>query len=282
MTQTARRVSEERLDERIDLRGPRDELHELAQTLDAMLDRLEAGVDAQRRFVANASHELRSPLTVIRTEAEVVLGDPDAGAEELRSMGEVVLEATGRTESLLEGLLLLARAQRSLRRSDAVDLGALVRRVAESERPRAEEQRLALRLDLEPATVRGDAQLLERLVANLVDNAVRYGEPGRPLEIEVRAGDTARLRVANGGPRLPEDALERLAEPFERLERTADGRGSGLGLSIVRSVAEAHGGTLALKARPAGGLEARVEVPLAGDLHRADRDGAAARVLIRT
>ncbi|HSD81836.1 MAG TPA: histidine kinase dimerization/phospho-acceptor domain-containing protein, partial [Solirubrobacteraceae bacterium] len=178
MTATARRVSEERLDERIGLEGPDDELRELGDTLDAMLDRLQAAVDAQRRFVANASHELRSPLTVIRTEADVTLADPGADVQQLREMGQVVLEATDRTEALLDGLLVLARAQRELRGDRPVDLAGLVRRAAAQVAREASAARVALRVRAEPAVVVGDEPLLERLVANLAENAVRHNEPG--------------------------------------------------------------------------------------------------------
>jgi signal transduction histidine kinase len=266
MSDTARRVSEERLDERIALTGPRDELRELGDTLDAMLDRLEAAVDDQRRFVANASHELRSPLTVIRTEADVTLANPDATVAELREMGEVVLEATDRTEALLDGLLVLARSRRPLRRDEAVDLAVLLQRAAAQVAREAAASSVELRVRAGAAPVRGDAALLERLAANLAENAVRHNVRGGVAELEagVGADGAALLRVANSGPVIPEEALARLAQPFERLDRAAPTPGSGLGLSIVRAVAEAHGGTLTLCSRPGGGLVAEVRMPAAG------------------
>ncbi len=264
MSATARRVSESRLDERVALEGgPNDELHELASTLDAMLDRLEGSVDAQRRFVANASHELRSPLTVIRTEADVTLSDPDATVADLRQMGHVVLEATDRTEALLDGLLVLARSQRGVSREREVDLAVVTRRAAAPAAVEAVRQGVAVDVDAEPVRVRGDEPLLERLVANLTENAVRHNERGGYVHVRARQdGDEAVIDVVNGGARIPADAVPRLTEPFERLGRAADGSGSGLGLSIVRAVAEAHGGRLRLGARPAGGLEAEVRLPL--------------------
>jgi signal transduction histidine kinase len=264
MTATARRVSEERLDERIALSGPDDELRELGDTLDAMLDRLQAAVDAQRRFVSNASHELRSPLTVIRTEADVTLSDPDADVRQLRAMGEVVLEATDRTEVLLDGLLVLARTQRGLRPERPVDLATLVRRAAGYVAHEAAAGRVALRVTAGEARVLGDEPLLERLAANLAENAVRHNEPGGIAELQVgREDGEAVLRVRNTGPPIPPEAVARLAEPFERLDRAGRTPGTGLGLSIVRAVADAHGGRLVLSARSGGGLEAEVRLPLA-------------------
>jgi two-component system, OmpR family, sensor histidine kinase VanS len=260
----ARRVSQERPDERIALGGPDDELRELSDTLDDMLDRLQGAYDAQRRFVANASHELRSPLTVIRTETEVTLADPASSERELREMGRVVLEATDRTEALLDGLLTLALGQQGPRRQNLVDLAEVCARVVASVRPEAAERGVRVSVDAARAVVGGDEQLLERLVANLVENAVRHNERGGVACLEVEARDgLAVLRTVNGGPRIPPDVIERLVEPFQRLDRSAGHRGSGLGLSIVRTVAEAHGGELRLAARPGGGLEAVVELPLA-------------------
>ena len=180
MTATARAISEERLDRRIALDGPRDELRELADTLDAMLDRLGEAFEAQRRFVANASHELRSPLTVIRTEADVALADPDAGPDELRAMGEAVLAATEQTDALLESLLVLARSQRGLEHTERVDLAdAAARSAARVVEAEAEERGIELRLDaVGGPAVTGDRHLLERLIGNLLENGVRHNHPG--------------------------------------------------------------------------------------------------------
>lgn len=260
MTEVAHSVTDERLDERVAQEGPRDELRELGETLDAMLDRLRSSLDAQRRFVANASHELRSPLTVIRTETEVTLADPDATAEDFRAMARIVLEATDRTEALLDGLMVLARSQRGLLRSDRVDLCTVSRRAAAGGMGAA--RTAGVRIEVEAdgsATVEGDEPLLERLVANLVDNAVRYNQPGG--WVVVRAGGRdgeARVEVENSGPSVPPEAVDRLTQPFERLDRARESRGTGLGLSIVRAVAEAHGARLGIAAPEAGGLRVRV------------------------
>jgi signal transduction histidine kinase len=262
ITATARRVSDERLGERIELGGPHDELRELADTFDAMLERLQESMESQRRFVANASHELRSPLTVIRTEADVALADPDADVAELRRMGETVLEATDRTEALLDGLMVLARSQRGLVRRRPVDLATAAQRAAGEASAAARAAGVELRVQTREAPVVGDDPLLVRLVGNLVDNAVRFNAGGGSVDVATgRQNGSAHVRVTNTGPRVPEDAVERLTEPFERLGRSADGNGAGLGLSIVRAVAEAHGGTVRIAAPPGGGLDVTVELP---------------------
>ena len=266
ITAAARRLEGSTLHERINLQGPQDELKELADTFDQMLGRLDATFDTQRRFVANASHELRTPLAIARTEVDVALADPGAGPAELRAMASRVLEANKRSERLIEGLLTLARSERQLRAAEPLDL-ALAAADAVSVTA-SEIERLGLRVSrvLGSAPVAGDRALLERLVANLVENAVRHNRPGGWVEVDTgRAGPLAVIRVANGGPPIPPDQVATLFEPFRRLhpDRTGSHRGAGLGLSIVRSVATAHCGTAAAKALPEGGLEVRVELPRA-------------------
>jgi hypothetical protein len=260
---TARRVSEDRLDARVRLDGPDDEVRELATAFDAMLDRLSGAVDAQRRFVANASHELRTPLTVMRTEAEEALDDPSATPARLREVATTVVEATDRTERLLDGLLVLAATTRGVRRDDPVDLAGVARRAVHATELEASVAGVRLRAALSPVPVSGDEALLERLAGNLLENAVRHGTPGGDVRLVVHRRDgEAVLAVENGGDRIDPAALARLTQPFERLGRSR-ARGTGLGLSIVAAVAEAHGGTLRLDARPAGGLEAEVRLPAA-------------------
>jgi signal transduction histidine kinase len=264
ITGTAQRVTEEHLDERIPVEGPDDELRELSETLNEMLDRLSESFDAQRRFVANASHELRSPLTVIRSEAEVALANPHPDIDELRGMAESVVQASRRTEALLASLLILARSQRGLLRSEPVDLASVVGEAADAASLTAGTESVRLDAVLEPVIVEGDAALLERLVGNLIENGVRYNRPGGCVRLRTHAGGgTAELEVENSGPPVEPQAAARLAEPFERLARDADGRGAGLGLSIVRAVSEAHGGTLAIEPRAEGGLLVTVRLPRA-------------------
>jgi signal transduction histidine kinase len=263
-------VSEERLGERIHVSGPHDELRELGETLNSMLDRLADSFDAQRRFVANASHELRSPLTIIRSEAEVALANPEPDLDELRGMAASVVQASRRTEALLASLLILARSQRGLARRGPVDLAQAATAAAELLADEASAESVRLVRELAPVVIDGDRGLLERLVANLLENGVRYNRPGGFVAVRTRRAEGgAELEVENSGPVVDQAAAGRLAEPFQRLERRADGPGAGLGLSIVRAVGEAHGGSLAIEPRPEGGLTVLVRFPTAGAAHAA-------------
>jgi signal transduction histidine kinase len=249
ITATARRVSGVNLGERIALSGPADELKELADTFDNMLGRLDSAFASQRHFVANASHELRTPLAIMRTEVDVTLADTDASPGELRAMGEAVRETVDRCERLIESLLVLARSEGSAGREEAVDLHA-----------RAQEAGVSVRTQLEPAFTRGDPALLERMIANLIDNGIRHNERGGRLDIRTEADHGAvRLIVANGGPVIEAAEAQRLLEPFHRLHRSVGG--FGLGLSIVKSVVDAHHGTMQVIAPGEGGLELRIALP---------------------
>jgi signal transduction histidine kinase len=213
-------------------------------------------LEARERFVANASHELRSPLTVIRTEADVTLADPDASTRELRRMGEEVVIAADQMDGLLDGLMVLALSERPKREplDLATAVGAAARTVFSDD--------VRVRLDLGSAAVRGERRMLERLAANLIENGVRYNAPGGYVAVTTREHEGgAVLDVVNSGPHVDPEVAERLTEPFERGGRAHDGGGAGLGLSIVRSVAEAHGGRLTLTPRREGGLAVRVTLP---------------------
>jgi signal transduction histidine kinase len=260
ITATARRVSGANLGERIGLVGPADELKELADTFDGMLGRLDAAFESQRHFVANASHELRTPLAIMRTEVDVALADPRAGTGELQAMGEAVRETVDRCERLIESLLMLARSEASAGREQAVDLAALAADCVTDLQARAREARVALTPRLQEAWTRGDPHLLERMIANLIDNGIRHNEPGGHLTIVtgVEAG-RARVVVSNGGAKISPADAGALTEPFRRLDRSYGG--FGLGLSIVSSVVQAHGGSIELLAPASGGLEVRIELP---------------------
>ena len=259
---TARRVSGENLGERIALQGPEDELKELADTFDGMLARLDAAFASQRHFVANASHELRTPLAIMRTEVDVALADPDASVRELRAMGEAVRETIDRSESLIAALLFLARSEGVLGREEPIDLAELAAGCITDLHRRAEAAEITIVTDLRPAVARGDAALLERMLANLVENGIRHNQPGGVLSVATStSGGLAEVLVRNGGALIDPEHVQALTEPFRRLSRASGG--FGLGLSIVRSVAELHGGAVELAAPTEGGLEARVRVPSA-------------------
>ncbi len=231
-----------------------------------MLGRLDAAFDTQRRFVADASHELRTPLSVIRTEVDVTLANPDATNQDLRSMAEVVRDSTIRTERLIDSLLTLARTDSAVMHLERVDLAAIARAALERSALQAEQLELGLDLRLRPAAVTGDRTLLEQLAGNLVDNAIRYNLPSGHIAIDTTATDhTSSLHIANSGPNVPEDNLERLTERFHRGSRTAHEpvNGFGLGLSIVDAVSKVHDATLRITARPEGGLDILVEFPAA-------------------
>ena len=260
ITATARRVSGQNLGERIDLPGPPDELKELADTFDGMLQRLDAAFASQRHFVANASHELRTPLAIMRTELDVALADPHATAEDLRATGDGLRETIDRSEGLIEALLMLARSEAVAGEADVVDLTELAAGCVTDLSARAEAAQVRLVTDLKPALTRGEPHLLERMVANLTENAIRHNVRGGYVEVTTDTiGTTAHLTVRNSGAIIgSQEALE-LVEPFRRLNR--DTSGFGLGLSIVRSVAEAHHGALVTTPLSAGGLEVSVTLP---------------------
>jgi signal transduction histidine kinase len=266
VTATARRLSEEDLGDRIALDGPRDEVKELADTFDDMLARLDAAFDSQRRFVANASHELRTPLAVIRTEVDVTLGDPAASVAELRTMGEVVREASVRADRLVDALLVLARSEgraSAHQQREPVDLAGLVPAAVAAVAAEAAARGLAVRTGTRPAPVEGDPQLLERLVGNLVENAVRHNVDGGWVTVSTGTDGGSWLTVGNTGPEVAVADVDDLFQPFRRGGTARTGtRGAGLGLSIVRAVAAAHGGAVSAAARPeGGGLEVTVRLP---------------------
>jgi signal transduction histidine kinase len=258
ITQAARTASEDNLSARIALRGPRDELRELADTFDAMLARLQAAFEAQRRFIANAGHELRTPLTVMRTTLDVVLDKPAPAPGELRRMGHDVRAAVGDAEQLIGALLTLARSDRGLTACEPVDLAT----VAEDVLDATDRGDRRLHASLQPAVTSGDPVLLERLAANLIDNALRHNTPGGDLWLTTGTVDgQATLTVANTGPVIAPPALGVLFQPFQRLNGRIASDGFGLGLAIVASITTAHHGTVTAEPRPDGGLTVTVTMP---------------------
>jgi len=263
ITAAARRASEENLGERIALAGPDDELKELADTFDAMLARLDAAFASQRRFVADASHELRTPLTVMRTAIDVTLAKPGRTPAQLEAMAVEVRHAADRAEALIEALLTLARSDRGTGPREPLDVAALAEDALDAAAPAIRAHPVTVQTALEPAPAVGDPVLVERLVTNLIDNAVRHNVPGGWVQVATgtRAG-MAFIDVANGGPLIPPELVPSLFEPFRRLsDRAGSPDGMGLGLSIVRSVALAHRGHANARPRPAGGLEITVSLP---------------------
>ena len=258
LTAAARAASEQNLSERIALQGPRDELRELADTFDAMLERLESAFTSQRQFIANASHELRTPLTVMRTAMDVVLAKPEPTREELVSMAAEVRQAVDHTERLIEVLLVLARNDQARALTDPLDLAA----VAEDALEGRKADGITTTATLDQAPVTGDGVLLERLIANLLDNAERYNVPGGTVAISTTTDDgTSLVRVVNTGLVVPPGQVERLFLPFTRLDDRTRHDGFGLGLALVSSIATVHNGTVHATAVPTGGLDITVRLP---------------------
>jgi signal transduction histidine kinase len=266
ITETARRASDQHLGERLAFTGARDELKELADTFDDMLGRLDAAFATQGRFVANASHELRTPLTVMRTAIDVTLAKPSPTARQLTDMAVRVRRSIERAEAMIEALLTLAVSDRGKLSTEFADLATWAEDALDAAAP--EIQRLDLRVEakLDPAETAGDPQLLERMIWNLVDNAVRHNEPGGWIRLRTGTGDRcAYLEIANSGAFVPDDAVPSLFEPFRRLRaRTGVREGAGLGLSIARSVGTAHGATVTARSQPGGGLDISVVIPRRG------------------
>jgi signal transduction histidine kinase len=265
ITSTARRLTHENLRDRIALDGPRDELKDLADTLDAMLDRLSSAFEAQKRFVSNASHELRTPLTRERALVDVTLADPHASVSSLRAMAERVRVAVDEQERLIDGLLTLARGERGIDRFESVDLADVAVRAIDASVHAGHPAEIRVTRKLASARVRGDPELLDRMAFNLVDNALTHNVRGGWVDVRTSAtGGSSTLHVANGGPPIPAAVIPALFEPFRRhgADRTGVRRGNGLGLSIVAAIAAAHGGGVRAEPGVDGGLEVKVTLPL--------------------
>jgi signal transduction histidine kinase len=264
MTAAARAISEDNLGERLAVPGPGDELKDLGDTIDALLERLQAAFDAQRNFVASASHELRTPLTLTHTLLQMVLTDPRPTLTTYQATCQDVLQASEHQEQLIEALLTLARSQRGLDRREPLDLAVITHEALDARQPDAAARGLTVSASITPAPVLGDDRLLRRLVTNLIDNAIRHNIPGGQIGIQVTAGGGhPRLTITNTGPVIPAGQVTRLLQPFQRLPaaRPADGEGLGLGLSIVAAIAKAHHATLTINPRTHGGLDIAITFP---------------------
>jgi signal transduction histidine kinase len=265
MTATTRRISEENLHERLAVGGPRDELSELADTIDGLLARLEAAFEAQRRFVANASHELRTPLAMMRTSLDVAVGKPQPVPREVTILAGKLRQGLDQADRLIESFLLLARAQQGALTDRArLSLSKIVSAAVLARGPAARDLGIDIQHDLTDAEVTGSETLLARMVANVLDNALRHGRPGEVIHVSTAVDSlTARLVIDSSGAVLDEAMVQQLGQPFRRLgaDRTASDNGVGLGLSIVGAIATAHGGSLTLRARAEGGLRVIIALP---------------------
>jgi signal transduction histidine kinase len=265
ITSAARDISATNLHRRLALSGPDDEFKELGDTFDELLARLDASFQAQRRFVANASHELRTPLARIKTLVQVALADPHASIESLRATHERVLASEGQLEELIDALLSLASSEGGPERREPVDLAAVASEILAGRQLELQQRGLQLNATLGAAHTEGNARLLERLVVNLIDNAIRHNTTPGHIDVSTETIDTqVVLSVANGGPVIPPEELDRLQQPFQRLgaDRIHRGEGHGLGLSIVHAIATAHGATVTTRALADGGLDVEVRFPI--------------------
>jgi len=264
ITSTARDISASNLSRRLRTGRRDDEFGRLGETLNELFARLESSFQAQRHFVANASHELRTPLTAERTLLQVALADPDADVATLRDACEQVLALGARTEHLIDALLTLATGERGIERTEPLDLADLAARVVETRAEAAGKHCVRLDARLDPASAMGDPRLAESLIANLADNALRYNVPGGWAEVTTATRDgQAIVSVRNTGQEIPPAEVSRLFQPFQRLsaERAHRDAGLGLGLAIVRAIADAHGASVTATARAGGGLDVTVIFP---------------------
>ena len=261
---TAQDISASNLHRRLSLRGRRDEFAELGATLNDLFARLEASFDAQRHFIANASHELRTPLSAGRALLQVAIADPQPSVATLRATCEELVELGDQQERLIAALLTLASSQRGLAQPQPLDLAEITRKVLEARRPEAERHGIRLTAALAPAPATGDASLAESLIVNLIDNALRHNLPGGRAEITTGLTDAgAAVTVGNTGTLIPPDAVDYLFQPFRQLglQRIRHGQGHGLGLAIVRAIADAHAAAVIASPRPQGGLDIEVIFP---------------------
>jgi signal transduction histidine kinase len=261
---TAKDISASNLHRRLGLGGRGDEFTELGQTLDDLFARLEASFDSQRHFIANASHELRTPLSAGRALLQVAIADPEPTVEALRATCEELVDIGDQQERLIGALLTLANSQRGLTQTESLDLADIAGKIILGRQDEAERHGIRLAAALAPAPATGDPVLAESLIANLIDNAIQHNLPGGQAEITTALTDQgAAMTVGNTGTLIPPDAVEYLFQPFRQLgiQRIRHGDGHGLGLAIVRAIADAHHATITASPRPQGGLDIEVIFP---------------------
>jgi len=263
LTEAARQASELRLGQRLALAGPDDELKELADTFDVMLERLDAAFTSQKRFVANAAHELRTPLTAMRTAIEVTLSRPTRTPEQLEEMADRVKRSVERAEATVEALLALATSEAGPAAQESIDLATAAEDALDATQGAIDQRHIKVEATLEPALARGDRVLVERMIANLVENAVRHNNPGGWIGVRtMQQNGSAVFEIANTGPSVPAEQIPTLFEPFVRAkERLNSSDGVGLGLSIASAIARAHNATISARPGANGGLEMSVKVP---------------------
>jgi signal transduction histidine kinase len=263
ITEAARRASELRLGQRLALSGPDDEFKQLADTFDVMLERLDAAFTSQKRFVANAAHELRTPLTAMRTAIEVTLSKPTRTPAQLEAMADRVRRSVDRADATVEALLTLAISEVGPSALEAIDLAVAAEDGLDATHTDIEQRDIEVEAALGPALAHGDRVLLERMVANLIDNAVRHNSPGGWIGVRTtQQGDSAVFEIANTGADVPAEQIPTLFEPFARAEqRLNHSDGLGLGLSIASAIAHAHNATIEARPRLGGGLEVSVAIP---------------------
>jgi signal transduction histidine kinase len=282
MTAAAQQISAHNLNERLAVAGPEDELKQLGDTIDGLLERLEAAFSAQRRFVANASHELRTPLATIRASLDVAVAKPEGAPPQTIALAARLRAELDRIDSLLEAFLVLARAQhRNLPGYAVLPLDYIVGAALADQQAVIRTRNLTVQDSTGPggAWVRGSQALLSRMVENLIDNAVCHNEDGGWIHVTAQTETgRARLIIENGGQVLDQRQVDELSQPFRRLDadRIGTDQGSGLGLSIVAAIADAHDGGLDLQARPGGGLRVCVELPAVAAAGAAARAGVPA------
>ncbi|HEY5430822.1 MAG TPA: HAMP domain-containing sensor histidine kinase [Solirubrobacteraceae bacterium] len=264
ITEVAKRASELRLGERLALTGPDDEFKQLADTFDVMLERIDAAFTSQKRFVANAAHELRTPLTAMRTAIEVTLSKPTRTPEQLEAMAARVKRSVERAEATVEALLALATSEVGPTDQEAIDLATAAEDAVDASRAAIDQRQITVDATLEPALAQGDRVLLERMIANLIDNAVRHNNRGGWIKIRtIQQADSAVFEITNTGPSVPAEQIPTLFEPFARAKhRLNHSDGVGLGLSIANTIARAHNATITTRPRLGGGLEMSVTIPV--------------------